>query len=227
MHVEFKDHLGERMLTSWLQRKGPSTKPVVQLDSRKTQMMQIRLTNTWIARIHLMSLCHCILLIMVLLLINQGLLTCRTVRTKNRWQYYRSQGSRPYDQEELPCCDKVHQATSDTVSADPFLFFQQFNTVGADMLKYELELCFYHPAQFGDRIMKPTGTDEKPAQEITATSDAATVQHENLIAPLLVPTPNNYHVPIWRLILNKDLGWYRFKIIYQWIWLSYIFFQSW
>ena len=55
-------------------------------------------------------------------------------------------------------------------------------------------------------MMKPTGTDEKPAQEITATSDTATVQHGNLIAPLLVPTPDIYYVPIWRLILNKDLG---------------------
>ena len=27
-------------------------------------------------------------------------------------------------------------------------------------------------------MMKPTGTDEKPAQELTATSDAATVQHK-------------------------------------------------
>ena len=44
-------------------------------------------------------------------------------------------------------------------------------------------------------MMKPTGTDEKP--------DVATVQHKNLIAPLSVPTPDNYYVPIWRLILNK------------------------
>ena len=28
--------------------------------------------------------------------------------------------------------------------------------------------------------MKPTGTDEKPAQELTATPDAATVQHKKL-----------------------------------------------
>ena len=41
-------------------------------------------------------------------------------------------------------------------------------------------------------MMKPTRADEKPDQEITATSDAATVQHENLIAPLPVPTPYNY-----------------------------------
>ena len=54
--------------------------------------------------------------------------------------------------------------------------------------------------------MKPTGTDEKPAQELTATSDAATVQHTNLIAPLPVPTPDDYYEPIWRLILNKGLG---------------------
>ena len=55
--------------------------------------------------------------------------------------------------------------------------------------------------------MKPTGTDEKPAQELTATPDAATVQHKkNLIAPLPVPTPDNYYVPIWRLIMNKGLG---------------------
>ena len=54
--------------------------------------------------------------------------------------------------------------------------------------------------------MKPTGTDEKPAQELTATPDAATVQHKNLIAHLPVPTPDNYYVPIWRLIMNKGLG---------------------
>ena len=51
-------------------------------------------------------------------------------------------------------------------------------------------------------MMKPTGTDEKPAQELTATPDAATVQHKKLIAPLTVPTPDNYHEPTWRLILN-------------------------
>ena len=38
-------------------KKSAQHKPVAQLDSRKTQMMQIRLSNT-IARIHLMSLCH-------------------------------------------------------------------------------------------------------------------------------------------------------------------------
>ena len=54
--------------------------------------------------------------------------------------------------------------------------------------------------------MKPTGTDEKPAQELTATPDAATVQHKNLIAPLHVPTPENYYAPIWRLIMSKGLG---------------------
>ena len=57
--------------------------------------------------------------------------------------------------------------------------------------------------------MKPTGTDEKPAQELTATPDAATVDRtpiKNLIAPLPVPTPDNYYVPIWRLILNKGLA---------------------
>ena len=181
-------------------------KPVAQLDSRKTQMMQIRLSNTWIARIHLMSLCHCILMILVLLPIHQGLFTCRTVRTKNPWQHDWSQGSRPYDQEELPCCDKVHQATSDTLSVDLLLLFQHLITAGADMLKYELWLCFYPPAQFGDGVMKPTRTDEKPAQELTATTDAATVQHKNLIAPLPVPTPDNYYVPIWRLLMNKGLG---------------------
>ena len=51
----------------------------------------------------------CVVMILVLLHINQGLLTCRTVRTKHPWQHDWSQGSRPYDQEELPCCDKVHQ----------------------------------------------------------------------------------------------------------------------
>ena len=55
-------------------------------------------------------------------------------------------------------------------------------------------------------MMKPTGTDEKPAQELTATPDAATVQHKNLIATLPVPTPDNYYVPIWCVILNKGLG---------------------
>ena len=73
------------------------------------------------------------------------------------------------------------------------------------MLTYELYIYIYLPPQFGDGMMKPTGTDEKPAQQQTATSDAATVQHKNLITPLHVPTPDNY-VPIWRLILNKGLG---------------------
>ena len=54
--------------------------------------------------------------------------------------------------------------------------------------------------------MKPTGTEEKIAQELTATPDAATVQHTNLITSLPVPTLDNYYVPIWRLILNKGLG---------------------
>ena len=84
------------------------------------------------------TLSLCILMILVLLPINQGLLTCRTVRTKIPWQHDWSQGFRPYDQEELPCCDKVHQATSDTVSVDLLLLFQHLITVGADMLKYEL-----------------------------------------------------------------------------------------
>ena len=53
--------------------------------------------------------------------------------------------------------------------------------------------------------MKPTGTDGKPAQELTATPDVATVKHKNLIAPLPVPTPDNYYVPIWHLIMNKGL----------------------
>ena len=54
--------------------------------------------------------------------------------------------------------------------------------------------------------MKPTGTDDMHAKELIATPDAATVQHKNLIAPLPVPTPDNYYVPIWRLIMNKGLG---------------------
>ena len=84
------------------------------------------------------TLSLCIIMILVLLPINQGLLTCRTVRTKNPWQHDSSQGSRPYDQEELPRCDKVHQATSDTVIIDPLLLFQHPITVSADMLKYKL-----------------------------------------------------------------------------------------
>ena len=84
------------------------------------------------------TLLLCILMIFVLLPINQGLLTCRTVRMKNPWQHDWSQGSRPYDQEELPCCDKVHQATSDTVSVDLLLLFQDLIAFGADMLKCEL-----------------------------------------------------------------------------------------
>ena len=35
--------------------------------------------------------------------------------------------------------------------------------------------------------MKPTGTDEKPAQELTATPDAATVEHKTLLLPWLCP----------------------------------------
>ena len=47
---------------------------------------------------------------------------------------------------------------------------------------------FYPPAQFGDGVMKPTGTDEKPAQELTATPDAATVQHKKTwLLPCLCP----------------------------------------
>ena len=34
--------------------------------------------------------------------------------------------------------------------------------------------------------MKPTGTDEKPAQELTATPDAAAVQHKDLITALTI-----------------------------------------
>ena len=55
-------------------------------------------------------------------------------------------------------------------------------------------------------MMKPTGNDEKPAQELTATPDAATVQHKNLIAPLPVPTPDDYYILIWSLVMNKGLG---------------------
>ena len=118
-------------MTSWLPRKVPDTKPVPQLDSRKTQMMQIRLSNTWNSENPFdVTLSLCILMILVLLHINQGLLTCRTVRTKNPWQHDWSQGSRPYDQEELPCCDKVHHATSDTVSVDLLLLFQHLITAG-------------------------------------------------------------------------------------------------
>ena len=84
------------------------------------------------------ALSICILMILVLLPINQGLLTCRPVRTKNPWQHNWPKGSRPYDQEELPCCDIVHQATSDTVSVGLLLLFQHLITVGGDMLKYEL-----------------------------------------------------------------------------------------
>ena len=70
------------------------------------------------------TLSLCILMILVLLAINQGQLTCRRVRTKNPWQHDWSQGSRPYDQEEL------HQATSDTVSVDLLLLFQHLITAG-------------------------------------------------------------------------------------------------
>ena len=53
--------------------------------------------------------------------------------------------------------------------------------------------------------MKPTGTDEKPAQELTATPDAATVQHKNLIAPLPVPTPDiiMYQYDAWSWIIVR------------------------
>ena len=54
--------------------------------------------------------------------------------------------------------------------------------------------------------MKPTGTDEEPAQELTATPNDATVQRKDLIAALPVSTPDKYYVPIWRLIMNKGLG---------------------
>ena len=55
-------------------------------------------------------------------------------------------------------------------------------------------------------MVKPSGTDETPAQELTATPDAAPVQHKILVAPLPVPTPDNYYVPIRHLIMNKGLG---------------------
>ena len=88
------------------------------------------------------TLSLCIIMILVLLPINQGLLTWRTVRMKNPSQHDWSQGARPHDHEELPRCDKVHQATSDTVSVDLLLLFQHIIIVGADMLKYELLQCF-------------------------------------------------------------------------------------
>ena len=36
-------------------------------------------------------------------------------------------------------------------------------------------------------MMKPTGTDEKPTQELTVTPDAATVQHKTWLLPCLCP----------------------------------------
>ena len=76
------------------------------LNNRETDMTQIRSLSTWIARIYFrLTLSLCILLVMTLLHINQGMLTCSTVRTKDSWQNDWSQGLRRCDQEELPCCD--------------------------------------------------------------------------------------------------------------------------
>ena len=75
------------------------------LNSRETDVTQIR-SNTWIEIIYLRSnLSLCILLIVALLHINQKMLTCSTVRTKDSWQNDWSQVFRLCDQEELPCCD--------------------------------------------------------------------------------------------------------------------------
>ena len=69
-------------------------------------MTQIRSSKTWIVRIYLMlTLSLCILLILALLHINQGMLTFGTVRTRDSRQNDRSQGFRLCEQEELPCCD--------------------------------------------------------------------------------------------------------------------------
>ena len=76
------------------------------LNSRETDVAQIRSTNTWIARIYLrLTLSLCILLIVALLHTNQGMLTCSTVRTKDSWQNDWSQDFRLCDQEGLPCHD--------------------------------------------------------------------------------------------------------------------------
>ena len=67
-------------------------------------MTQIRSSNTWIVIIYLrLNLPLCILLILTLLHINQGMLTCKTVRTNYSRQNDWSQGFRLCDQEELPC----------------------------------------------------------------------------------------------------------------------------
>ena len=74
------------------------------LNSRETDVTQIR-SNTWIERIHLRSTFS--LLIVAFLHINQRMLTCSTVRTKDSWQNDWSQGFWLCDQEELPYCTCV------------------------------------------------------------------------------------------------------------------------
>ena len=72
------------------------------LNNKETDVTQIE-SNTWIERIYLRSTLS--LLIVTLLHINQRMLTCSTVRTKDSWQNDWSQGFRLCDQEEFPYCD--------------------------------------------------------------------------------------------------------------------------
>ena len=72
------------------------------LNNKETDVTQLE-SNTWIERIYLRSTLS--LLIVTLLHINQRMLTCSTVRTKDSWQNDWSQGFRLCDQEEFPYCD--------------------------------------------------------------------------------------------------------------------------
>ena len=70
----------------------------------------------------------------------------------------------------------------------------------------------------GDAMVTPTGTDWKPAEDYsmeavhcscrtTCNTRHCHRKNKDLIATLPVQTPDVYHVSMWRLILNKDLGW--------------------
>ena len=124
-----------QQFNSW---KVTNTKTVVLLNSRETDMTQVTSLNTWIAGKYFRStLSLCILMILALLHINQGMLTCSKVRTRYSLNNDWSQGFRLRDQEELPCCDACVKLPCQGHIKYSLL-------LGRDVLKYEL--CVYPPA---------------------------------------------------------------------------------
>ena len=195
MHVEFEDHTGEGAdkLTSKksVQHKNSSAaRQQKDTDDANKNIEYLDSENPFHVILSL-----CILLTLVLLPINQGL----DKKSLTTWLITRFQTlwSRRVTMLWQSTSGYIRYSDRRPTSAVPAIHYCWCRYV-----KVWAIAMFYLPAKFGDGMMKPTGTDEKPAQELTATPDAATVQHKNLIAPLTGPTPENYYVPIWRLILN-------------------------